>query len=169
MCCRSGDVLLLAFFSDPGSRNTGATFHPPFPPPHQPEKNKCFCLFGLHFTEVLFLRSSKNHDFLFFQVRCTEGPFPRSSQKKHVFLFFLVGPRWRSLSRKSRRNRFVHFWCVFKPRSFFLKLPGLASALFRVTQVISRSSSILRVWLGTKKCRCRVWFSHFSVCECEIV
>ena len=65
-----------------------------------------------------------------------------------------------STSLLSRRNIMLFrvestcsFFHVKKPRPFYFEKLGAASAPFRVTQVVSRSSSILRVWSGTTRIR----------------
>ena len=61
-------------------------------------------------------------------------------------------------------GRFVHL-CLFSSDDLLFLLLGVASAPFRDTQLVSRSSSILRVWSGTTRIRFWVWrLTSFSVC-----
>ena len=63
----------------------------------------------------------------------------------------------------------VFIFHVKKPGPFYFELLGAASAPFRVTQLVSRSSSILRVWSGTTRIRFWVWrLPSFSVCACKV-
>ena len=67
--------------------------------------------------------------------------------------FLRVGSR-KGHSRNSRRYmvlfRVESVLRVFKPRFFWESCQGAASALLRITQLVSRPSSILRVWSERK-------------------
>ena len=87
--------------------------------------------------------------------------------EKHGFCFSGSGrgKPFQKIAQKTARS-FLH---VFSSRDFFFgKLPDVASPLSRVAQLVSRSSSILRVCLGTNRSRCWVWVLTLSVCECEV-
>ena len=131
-------------------RDTGAAFP-------KPSKHKVFVLLWVMLREVPFLRSSKNH------VWWNKLHSLLDVIKLKTISFLRVGSS-RGLSRNWRGNMVLfrvenRFVCVFSSHYTFCVLLGLASALFfGVTQRTSRSSSILRVWSGTTRTRCRVWF-----------
>ena len=103
--------------------------------------------------------------FCFLRVKVRGGALPEIIEKKTRFFVLmgevLEGPFQKFVKKRGvvsgRLGSFV--LCVFSNHAVFLKLPSVASALFRVTHLFSRSSSsILRVWSGTKRIRCWVRF-----------
>ena len=98
-----------------------------------------------------------------------DTPFWRSSR---IFFLILGSVRGGALPEMRAEtwcwfgwNGFVHF-CVFASHDFFLSCQVVHRHLFRVTQLVSGSSSILRVWWGTEKivagCGCDT-FQYLSV------
>ena len=82
------------------------------------------------------------------------------SNSQQNFEQLLNSRRKMVLCRVESVRSFLH---VFEKR-YFLKLPGAASALSRVTQLVSRAYYILQVMSGTKRPRRWVGFWHFFQC-----
>ena len=60
------------------------------------------------------------------------------------------------------------FVARFQATFFFLVLPVLRGHFF-ARHAVSRAFPIVRVWSGTEKNSCWVFFFHLSVCGCEVL
>ena len=140
LCCRwAGELLFVVVFSDRGSGNTGAAFQKP--------------------SEKTLFSSDKLH----------RGRLPEIIEEN--FVFYMRARSRSSSSRKSRRNMVLFrvksvcpFLPVFTPRSFFWSCLVPHRHFCASRYWFSRSSSIFRVWLGTKRIRC--WVRRLTPCQC---